>query len=70
MVAAAQAEALKSSRWVGGEFAEKARAIHYGEEEAQPIHGQASPAEVRDLLDVGVEIAPILFPVVPPEAKN
>jgi hypothetical protein len=69
-IAEVQAEALKSSRWVGDRFAEKARAIHYGEEEAAPIHGQASPDEARALIEEGVEIAPILFPVVPPEAKN
>ena len=69
-VAQAQAEALKSSRWVGDEFAEKARAIHYGEEDAEAIHGKARPEEVRELLEEGVEIAPILFPVVPPEQAN
>ena len=31
-LAMAQTEMLKSSVWVGGEFAETARAIHYGEE--------------------------------------
>ena len=69
-IATAQAEALKSSRWVGEDFADKARAIHYGEQDAEAIHGQARPEEVRDLLDEGVEIAPILFPVVPPDEAN
>ncbi|MBC2666414.1 DUF1178 family protein [Novosphingobium flavum] len=69
-IAEAQAQALKSSRWVGEDFAEKARAIHYGENDPEAIHGQARPEEVRDLLEEGVEIAPILFPVVPPEQAN
>ena len=29
-MAVMQAEALKKSRWVGGSFAEDARAMHYG----------------------------------------
>ncbi len=69
-MAAAQAEALKTSRWVGDDFADKARAIHYGEQDAEAIHGQATPEEARELLEEGVEIAPILFPVVPPEQAN
>lgn len=69
-IATAQAEALKSSRWVGGDFAEEARAMHYGEQPHQAIHGQATPDEARELVEEGVEIAPILFPVVPPGEAN
>jgi hypothetical protein len=66
-IAAAQAEALKSSTWVGKNFAADARAMHYGDKEAAPIHGQASPDEAKALAEEGVEIAPILFPVAPPD---
>lgn len=69
-IAATQAEALKSSRWVGNDFAENARAMHYGEAEHQAIHGQATPDEARELLDEGIEVAPILFPVAPPGEAN
>jgi hypothetical protein len=69
-IAKAQAEALKSSHWVGKDFAHKARAMHYGDAPAQPIHGQASPQEAKSLIEEGVEIAPILFPVAPPDAIN
>ncbi len=69
-LASAQAEALKSSRWVGGKFAENARAMHYGEQEAELIHGQVTPAEARALIEEGVEVAPILFPVAPPGEVN
>ena len=69
-IAAMQAEALKSSTWVGDSFAENARAMHYGEKDAAPIHGQATLAEARDLIEEGVEVAPILFPVVPPGEAN
>lgn len=65
-----QAEALKQSRWVGGDFAEETRAIHYGEREAEPIHGQATLAEAKDLLDEGIAVMPLPYPVVPPEQAN
>ena len=69
-VAAMQAKALKTSRWVGKSFAEETRAMHYGEKDTAQIHGQATPEEARDLIEEGVSIAPILFPVVPPGEAN
>lgn len=69
-MAQAQAKALESSTWVGGGFAAKARAIHAGEAPEAVIHGQATVAEARELVEEGVPVAPLLFPVVPPEAVN
>lgn len=69
-VASIQAEVLKSSKWVGDSFADDARAMHYGEKDAAPIHGQATAAEARELVEEGIEIAPILFPLVPPGEAN
>lgn len=69
-LAHAQAESLKQSEWVGQGFADRARAMHYGEEDAKPIHGQVAAQEARSLIEEGVEVAPLLFPVVPPEAQN
>lgn len=69
-LAKAQAEALKQSTWVGESFAEKSRAMHYGEEPAAPIHGQTSLAEAKALAEEGVPVAPILFPVAPPDKLN
>jgi hypothetical protein len=65
-----QAEALKASRWVGDGFADKARAMHYGDQKAEPIHGHTTPGEARDLIEEGVEIAPVLFPLAPPDEIN
>ena len=65
-----QAEALKSSTWVGDDFPDRTRAIHYGEREAEAIHGQASPEEAHALLEEGIVIAPLLFPVAPPDELN
>lgn len=69
-VATAQAEMLKSSTWVGENFAEDARAMHYGEKDAAMIHGRASPDEVKGLIEEGVPVAPVIVPVVPPGEVN
>ncbi len=69
-VAAVQGEMLKSSTWVGENFAEDARAMHYGEKDAAMIHGRASPAEVQSLIEEGVPVAPVIVPVVPPGEIN
>lgn len=69
-VAAVQGEMLKSSTWVGENFAEDARAMHYGEKDPAMIHGRASHAEVQSLIEEGVPVAPVIVPVVPPGEVN
>ena len=69
-LATAQSEMLKESQWVGGEFAETARAIHYGEETDRLIHGETSFDEAVSLAEEGIAVAPLPFPVIPPTAKN
>jgi hypothetical protein len=69
-LAMAQSKALETSQWVGRAFADRARAMHAGEEDHAPIHGQSTLAEARELIEDGVSIAPLLVPVVPPEALN
>ena len=69
-LAQAQAEMLKDSDWVGGDFADRAKAMHLGEIERKSIHGQATPEQARELIEEGVEIAALPLPVVPPEARN
>ena len=65
-----QAEALKKSRWVGESFADDARAMHYGEREAEPIHGEATLRDAEELWEEGIEVAPLPFPVAPPGKAN
>ena len=65
-----QAKALEGSQWVGGSFAKRARAMHEGEEEHAPIHGQATPEQALELIEDGITVSPLPFPVVPPEARN
>ena len=69
-LAKAQAEALRNSTWVGDRFAEETRKMHYGERDETPIHGQASLAEAKALIEEGVPVAPLPFPVAPPEKLN
>jgi hypothetical protein len=50
---------------VGDAFAREARAIHEGKSEQRGIYGQASPTEVRALVEDGIPVAPL-----PPEAPK
>ncbi|BAV64478.1 DUF1178 family protein [Sphingobium cloacae] len=69
-MADAQAKALEGSTWVGRTFAEQARAMHYGEQDRTSIHGEVAPEEARALISEGVEVAPLPFPIIPPEVQN
>jgi hypothetical protein len=69
-LAALQAKMLENSEWVGDRFAEEARSIHLGEAEARAVHGSATPAEAKSLIDEGVPVAPLPLPVVPPNQVN
>jgi hypothetical protein len=69
-LAQVQAKMLEGSQWVGMSFADKARAMHAGEEAAAPIHGQTSLAEAKALIEDGVPVAPLPLPVIPPEQCN
>nr|WP_221364260.1 DUF1178 family protein [Sphingomonas jinjuensis] len=69
-LACEQAKALEGSEWVGGRFADRARAMHQGDEPNARIHGQASLAEAKALIDEGVPVAPLPLPIIPPEQAN
>ncbi len=49
----------ESCDYVGGEFAEEARKIHYGEVEKRDIYGESSEEEARELSDEGVPVGRI-----------
>lgn len=51
---------------VGGQFAEEARRIHYGEAEDRAIRGQTSAEELEALTDEGIEV--LALPLPPPLA--
>lgn len=69
-LAKAQAKMLEQSEWVGGDFPDEARAIHYGEKDAAPIHGTASADDVAELEDEGIDVMALPLPITPPEAQN
>lgn len=69
-LAKAQAKALENSRWVGDGFAEESRAMHYGEKDLEAIHGKATLKEAKELLDEGISLAPLPFPVPEPDELN
>jgi hypothetical protein len=49
----------KNADYVGDQFAEEARKIHYGETDKRSIYGEATKEEARELVDEGVEVAMI-----------
>lgn len=58
-----RSEVEKSADYVGPQFAEEARKIHYEEAPARGIYGEASPDDVKSLKDEGIEFYPL--PVLP-----
>jgi len=54
---------------VGTDFAEEARAIHYGEKPERGIYGQTTPEQTADLIDEGVGVAP-LPDILSPKSKS
>ena len=62
-----RAEIEAKSEYVGPRFAEEARKIHFDEAPQRGIHGEASIADVKSLLDDGIECFPL--PVLP-EDRN
>ena len=53
----------ENSDYVGSDFAEEARKIHFGEAEKRGIYGEATGEEVKSLLEDGVDVMPL--PVFP-----
>ena len=51
--------------YVGPRFAEEARKMHWGEVEAQPIYGEATPEETAALVEDGIDFLPL--PSLPDE---
>ncbi len=52
----------ENAEYVGPRFPEEARKIHYGEAEEKQIYGEATLQEAKDLIEEGVDVAPL-----PPE---
>lgn len=48
-----------NAEYVGPKFPEEARKIHYGETEERHIYGEASPKEAAELVEEGIDVAPL-----------
>jgi hypothetical protein len=48
-----------NAEYVGPKFPEEARKIHYGETEQRHIYGESSLKEARELIEEGIEVAPV-----------
>jgi hypothetical protein len=69
-IAEVQAEAIKSSQWVGKDFERQARAMDAGDLPQGPIHGNATAEQAKDMIADGIAVMPLLIPIVPPEEQN
>ncbi len=49
----------KNCDYVGEQFAEEARKIHYGEADARGIYGESTEQESAELADEGIEVSRI-----------
>jgi hypothetical protein len=59
MLKAVRDHVMQNAENVGRGFADEARKMHHGELEHRSIYGEATPVEVRELLEEGVEIHPL-----------
>jgi hypothetical protein len=69
-MAETQTKMLSGAAYVGKRFAAEAREMHDGEREHAPIYGEVSLDDARALLEDGVPVAPLPFPVRPPGQDN
>lgn len=69
-MAAVQKEMLASSAYVGENFTDEAIAIHTGEAASRSIHGSATRTQRATLLREGIQVIPLLLPVIEPGQEN
>jgi hypothetical protein len=48
-----------NAEYVGGNFAEEARRIHYDETTKRGIYGEASADDAKALIDEGIDVHPL-----------
>jgi hypothetical protein len=49
----------QNADYVGPNFAEEARKIHYGETPDRHIYGEATARDAKDLVEEGIDVAPL-----------
>jgi hypothetical protein len=70
MIAEVKAKIEATHDYVGDTFAREARAIHEGDSEVRPIYGQATPAEVKALIDDEIPVLPLPVGLIPKGTKG
>ena len=60
-IAALRKHVEKNAQYVGGNFAEEARAMHEGTSPERAIYGETQPEQARALIDEGIPVAPLPF---------
>jgi hypothetical protein len=68
MMTALRKHVEENCDYVGDQFAEVARRIHYEEEPRRDIYGEATPEEAEALIEEGIDVAAL--PVLPPRQAN
>jgi len=62
MLAKVQEHVQKNCDYVGNNFAEEARKIHYGESKERGIYGESTKEETVELLEEGIDVLPLPVP--------
>jgi hypothetical protein len=57
----------ENAEYVGDQFAEEARKIHYEESEKRGIYGETTAQDAEELIEEGIEIHPL--PILPEEGN-
>ena len=68
LLRAVRQQVVDTAEHVGPRFAEEARRMHDGVADFRAIYGEATPEEVRALVEDGVPVAPL--PQVPPDRQD
>lgn len=68
MVALMREHVERNFEYLGEEFPDEARRISRGDAKARNIYGEASPKEVRELGEEGIDVYPL--PSKPPHMEN
>jgi hypothetical protein len=65
-----KAKIEKTYDYVGDTFAREVRAMHEGETDERPIYGEATPSEVRALIEDDIPVAPLPAMISPKGVKG
>jgi hypothetical protein len=70
MIAEIKSHIEKTHDYVGDTFAREVRAMHEGEIDHRPVYGEATPSEVKALIEDDIAVAPLPAALSPKGAKG